>query len=335
MTGTQTEAISVRPNVWPVLGGIVLFPLLQYGLPVGMGNDLLAVVVTLAAYPLAIWLYRSVPVAVRSGFQTKVMIAVFVAAVAAIMVSPFAQVYAALANTVMIPAAGIAVGWAVSRRATKLTAYLIGAAVVAIGALAILGPKWELLMGGFRIVGEESIALFKQTMTTMGYHAGAVEESTVQIQKMWNGFVRVIPAMTLMSLVTQFTIGFLWFLMRPGSTSDDSIRMEPFSRWKMPFGLTPVLLVAVIGRLTGGDTVTLVADNVLLVLSIYYCVGGLALLAHGFQRFKVTVLVKIMFYVMLVLAGVIGYVVIGLVGFIDSFADWRKVNNPPIELKTE
>ena len=45
--------------------------------------------------------------------------------------------------------------------------------------------------------------------------------------------------------------------------------------------------------------------------------------------------VKVIFYIMLLLSGVLGYVAIVLVGFIDSFADWRKVNEPPIELKTE
>ena len=87
--------------------------------------------------------------------------------------------------------------------------------------------------------------------------------------------------------------------------------------------------------MVGGETITLVADNVLLAMSIYYCVGGLALLAHGLKRFKLPLFVKVMFYIMLTLSGVLGYIVIVLVGFIDSFADWRKVNEPPIELKTE
>ena len=123
--------------------------------------------------------------------------------------------------------------------------------------------------------------------------------------------------------------------MRPGPVAGNPIRLEPFSRWKVPFSVTPVFLVAAVGRLAGGDIITLVADNVLLVLSIYYCVGGLALLEYGLKRFKMPMFVKIVFYIMLTLSGVLGYVAIVLVGFVDSFADWRKVNESPIELKTE
>lgn len=335
MTERGTEAIPVRPPVWPTLVGIVLFPLLQFGLPVQSGNFALALVATVAAYPLVIWLYRASVVAARHGYQTRLLVAGFVGAVAAVMVSPLAQVYAALAHTVMIPVVGIVVARTLARRAGNLRAYLWGAAVVALGGLAVYAPQWDLLMNGFRIVGEENVILIKQTMTTMGYHADAAEEYAAQVQQLWKAMIRIIPAMTIMSLVTQFTVGFLWFLMRPGSGSDGSIKMVPFSRWKVPFSLAPVLLVAAAGRLVGGETITLVADNILLVLSIYYCVGGLALLEHGLKRFKIPMFVKIVFYVMLTLSGVIGYVAIVLVGFIDSFADWRKIHEPPIELKTE
>ncbi len=335
MTAGASEVRLVRPRVWPTLVGLVLFPLLQFGLPVYSGNIGLALVGTLAAYLLTIWLFRAVTVAVRSGYQTRVLIAGFVAGVIAVMVTPFSQVYMALANTVIIPLAGIAVARSLLNRAGNLRAYLYGAAVAALGGVAIFGPQWEMLMYGFRAYGEESVTLINQTMTTMGYHAEAAEEYAEQFQRLWNATIRIIPAMTVMSLVTQFSVGFLWFLMRPGSTSGDPIRIEPFTRWKVPFWLTPVLIVAVIGRLTGGEMVALVADNVLLVLSIYYCVGGLAWLEHTLKRIKIPTFVKIVFYIMLTLAGVIGYVAVSLVGFIDSFADWRKLNEPPIELKTE
>lgn len=335
MTAGATEVRPVRPTVWPTLVGLVLFPLLQFGLPVYSGNFGLALVGTLAAYLLTIWLFRAVTVAVRSGYQTRVLIVGFVAGAVAVMVSPLSQVYMALVNTVMIPLAGVAVARTLMNRAGSFRAYLYGAAVVAVAGVAIFGPQWEMLMFGFQAYGDESVALIKQTMATMGYHAEAAEEYAVQFQQLWNATIRIIPAMTVMSLVTQFTVGFLWFLMRPGSTSDDPIKMEPFTRWKVPFGLTPVLIVAVIGRLTGGEMVGLVADNVLLALSIYYCVGGLAWLEHTLKRIKIPMFVKIVFYIMLTLAGVIGYVAASLVGFIDSFADWRKINGPPIELKTE
>ena len=327
--------MSVQQKIWPVLVGIVLFPLLQYGLTMRSGNMALALVSTVSAYMLAIWLYRGVAVAVLLGYQNRILIVGFVAAVAAVMVSPFNQIYTALANTVMIPVAGIVVARTLLRRDSGLRAYIFGAAVVAVGGFAIFAPQWDLLLNGFRAIGEENVSLIKETMATMGYHADAAEEYADQFIRLWNGIVRIIPAMTIMSLITQFSIGFLWLLMRPGSVSGEPIKLEPFSRWKVPFGLTPVLLVALICRLVGGDTITLVADNVLLALSVYYCVGGLALAEHSLKKIKIPIIVKVVFYIMLIMMGVLGYIVAVLLGFIDSFADWRKVNEPPIELKTE
>jgi hypothetical protein len=325
---------SGRPQrLWPVLVGLAAFPIAQFGLPEWSDNFLLASLGVLVAYVLSIYLYRAVAArAVVGGLRIIIPVAAVTAVIGA-QIGPREMYMMSMINCAMIPLAAGLVGYRARTDNGALRLYLLGAAVTALGGIAMFGPIWSGFMEIFRALGRENVETLEQTLVTMGYHADAAEEYGRQFQDVLDGVVRFIPAATVMSLVTQYTVGFLWFMMRTHSPDTPPLKLEPFTRWKVPFRLTPILVVVIVGRLLGGETITLVADNLLLVLSIYYCVGGLALIEGVLTRFKMPMFVKIMFYIMLTLTGVMGYVATVLLGFIDSFADWRKVSAPAIELE--
>jgi uncharacterized protein YybS (DUF2232 family) len=77
-------------------------------------------------------------------------------------------------------------------------------------------------------------------------------------------------------------------------------------------------------RLLGGESAKLVADNCILLLSITYAVGGLALMEFYMKRLGLSLLFRILFYIFLTLTWLIGFLVSAVLGFIDSFADWRR-----------
>jgi hypothetical protein len=166
----------------------------------------------------------------------------------------------------------------------------------------------------------------------MGYHPDAVESYTAMLLGVSKAVARLVPAMTLMDLVVQFSIGFLWFLWRGLAAERSATLLRPMAQWKVPFALTPLVVAATLGRLLGNDTVILVADNVIMALSLFYCLGGLALITHVLNRLKMPLIVRILFYVMLTLTGLLGYLFTVLLGFLDSFADWRKISPRSIEL---
>ncbi len=206
---------------------------------------------------------------------------------------------------------------------------MIGSGIVAVAGLIMFAPLWSDLMSVARLVGQENVDTLKQSLRTLGYHTDAAESYGDQFQQMLDAIIRVIPAATIMNLVTQFSVGFLWFAARDLPAG----KPPPFARWKMPFGLAPALIVMILGRLFGGETIALACDNGLLVLSIYYCVGGLALVEHLIGRLRLPLGIKILFYIMFTLTGLVGYLLTVLLGFIDSFADWRRLSGPAIGLE--
>ncbi|MBU0984329.1 MAG: DUF2232 domain-containing protein, partial [candidate division Zixibacteria bacterium] len=145
--------------------------------------------------------------------------------------------------------------------------------------------------------------------------------------------IRLVPMAEVMNPVLQFTIGFMWFLAGSSSSLTVCGSLRPFSRWKMPFAFIPVVIVVAVVRLTTLDPWALAADNVLATLSVFYCATGLSLVDHVLSRMKVGLGVKIAFYVLLTISGVLGYLMTALLGFIDSFADWRKVSEDPASLE--
>jgi uncharacterized protein YybS (DUF2232 family) len=82
--------------------------------------------------------------------------------------------------------------------------------------------------------------------------------------------------------------------------------------------------------LVGGETIQLVADNVLAILAVYYSIAGLTLIEYYMNKLSLPPLLRISFYLMLFvtqffsfLAAAALFVTLILLGFVDSFADWR------------
>jgi len=205
----------------------------------------------------------------------------------------------------------------------QLRLYLYGLAVVVVGGLAMLVPLWPELIGIAEEMSETVASDLRGNLVATGYHAETADLYVEKAREMMNMTIRILPAATLMNLVVQFSVGFLWFLRRGLPTGAAPLR--PFSMWIVPFWLTPALVLIILARVFGGGVLGQAADNVLMILSIYYCVGGLAFIEHLFGKVKVVLGVKVLFYIMLTITGLLGYLAIVLLGFVDSFADWRKV----------
>lgn len=86
------------------------------------------------------------------------------------------------------------------------------------------------------------------------------------------------------------------------------------------------MIIVILMRLFGGELLKVIADNGLAILVVYYCVAGLALMEYYLRKLRVSRLMKTLFYIFLFLTQLAGFFVAALVGFVDSFADWRKVH---------
>lgn len=206
--------------------------------------------------------------------------------------------------------------------------YILGAVAVSILITAQFLPLWPELMKLGKNAADTFLANSEQSLIAMGYSPEAARESVAFVTKMFEVVTRLIPASTVMSALLQFSIAYMVFLYRLDRQDTGPGRLAPFYFWKMPFGMTPLVLAVVLLRIFGGETAILVADNVLAVLSIYYCVTGLALAEYFLRKLHLSRIFKAIFYFMLFLTGLAGFFIAALLGFVDSFADWRKVQQP-------
>ena len=330
-----TGQVATRSNsarLWLPLAVIVLQAPLKYGLALHTGSLALMLVALVAAYLLAICLYRLVIESALGGPIWPLWAATGAAMIIGGVMCPPEQMIAMLANTLMLSGSAIVVGWRLRLGDSALRLFVWGTLVVLAGGTLMFASQWQQQMDMFVMLGRESADALKQSLTGMGYHPDAVESYAGQFASVSEAAARLVPAATLMNLVTQFAAGFLWFLSRGLAAERSATLLRPIARWKVPFALTPLVIAAALGRLLGNDRVVLVADNVIMALSVFYCVGGLALFTHVLNKLRATLFVKVLFYIMLTLLGLLGFLFTALLGFVDSFADWRKVSGRSIEL---
>ena len=83
--------------------------------------------------------------------------------------------------------------------------------------------------------------------------------------------------------------------------------------------------MALVARLINADGVKIAADNILLVLSFFYAVCGLALIEHLLRKLQLPTFIKIIFYFGLLLMQVPGMIIASIAGLFDSYFDFRKV----------
>ena len=316
-----------------MLAGLVGFPLLL-GALVLPTSEWLALPLSVLVYLLSLYLYRGTASMAFAGYLRLLLYVGALSVVLAALIVPSSVRVIMVAYTLSIPASGFVAGKGLFAHRGFGDRYLLGFAVAALAGIIMFGPMWGPLL---ELVGpaiKEMIPQITQTGTMLGYHPEAAQAQAEEMAKIALGLSRLIPGVLVMTVVTQFSVGFLWFAMRE-LPPEESMALK---NWHMPFWLAPIMIVVILGRLLGGETLTLIADNLLFVLSIYYSVGGLAMMEYRLSRMGLPTWVKAVWYISLTVVGLspIGLALYGffvLLGFVDSFVDFRKIPAEPIELK--
>ena len=210
----------------------------------------------------------------------------------------------------------------------QLNIYIICAVVVGTFLTAQFLPSWSGMIEMAREAVETMMSKGEEGFIAMGYSVEAARENVEYARKMLNVMIRLIPASMILSALIQFTAGYLFFLYRLQKQHEEKQRLAPFYLWKIPFGMTPVILITILMRFWGSDIIVLVADNILAVLAVYYCVSGLSLIEFFLRKLNFSKVLRFLFYFMLFFTQLAGFFLTVLLGFIDSFANWRKIGVP-------
>ncbi|MFH1373571.1 MAG: DUF2232 domain-containing protein [bacterium] len=320
---TAHRYLSFFAGVYPVLAAMSIYSVVAYTGAEGHAVGVVAVLSGVLAYFLTMYIYFGIAWLVyEHRYRLLTVGAASAVIIACIMAGP-ADLAFPLCGWAMMLLAGIVTGRLTRRRYRQGQVYLIGAFVVAgLFTLQSISLWVEFLKAAPELV-DNLAAQLQQLLGSQGHGPEVVRESVDQSRRAFNIVIRLFPALTVMGVLMQFSVGYLvffWWVCR----REPSQSCVPPLYWKMPFGFSVVVMGAILTRLLGGDLLQTVGDNVLAILATYYCVAGLALIEYYLRKLRVSKLMKILFYLLLLLTQLMGFLVVALVGFIDSFTDWRR-----------
>ncbi|MGH8015947.1 MAG: DUF2232 domain-containing protein, partial [Candidatus Zixiibacteriota bacterium] len=211
----------------------------------------------------------------------------------------------------------------------KVFAIVLG--VPAIFASVQLLPLWSKLISNSVELAEIMTEDLSESLSAMGYSPETIKTISEGVKSFYAVFIRLTPSLTLLAVIFQFSIGFWLFvkwLNRVGKS-----RFPSFIDWKMPFAVTPLIIIGVLMRLFGNEWMTLVADNLIVILAVFYSIAGIALLEFLMKKFRFGLFSRILIYLLLLVTHFVGFIFLALAGFVDGFFDWRRKYPLPLDYK--
>jgi hypothetical protein len=305
-------------------GGVIAYALLAYARPGEWGGLPAAVGAVAVLYPLSIYVYYGLARMVYLNQMPLLLSTVTLAIMLSAVIAGSDQAWQVTFNWLLVLGGGIWAGRQVRRgssfgRAFRNTAiYMVAVGVV------LWYPVWAETVGKAALTVEALAPDIASTLKSLGAPESAVGAQVDDLKRFLVLMIELSPATMIINILVQFGIGFglfAWWANR----HYHHLSLTPFRMWIAPFWLTPILVVAVGMRFLGGDMLRIMADNTLLVLSVIYCLTGLAVCEFYLRKFGFGTAMRVLFYVALFLSQFIGYIVVSLLGFVDSFRDWRKV----------
>jgi uncharacterized protein YybS (DUF2232 family) len=325
-TTAAYKRVASKPRfLYPTVGAMLLYSVLQFGhwgeRMGGAAVFLLAVI----TYFLVIYLYYGIAQLAYCRHTLSLWSGMTAALILPFLFFGTSEVWTLLTGWSMLLAAGAITGRLTLAGYKQGRIYIIGAAAVTVFFALQSLPMWIEFMKSAPEIGDSFIRQSEQFLLGIGYSPEMITEGLDQSRKLFDVMVRLFPALTVLAVLLQFTVGYLVFVSRVSRDAWPSVCLAPFVYWNVPFGFTPVLIIMILMRFFGGGLLKMIADNVLVVLSVFYCIAGLALMEYYLRKLHLSRLMRVLFYILLFLTQLAGFFVAVLVGFIDSFADWRKI----------
>ena len=302
--------------------GLVLVAMLMFGISIADQPVPFGMLVSAAIWALTVFLFGGLPALVFRR-QWPYLIAGGLAAVVISSQWAGGSVWLWLATWVSLFGASIATGYLARTGRPLSVVFGIGALIVIVANLLWVVPVYREMAAMIGSRFDELIETFRSQLVTAGNSAETVEEYVKAMNALRDGLIRLLPGGMALAAATQYALGFFWFSHAVVAPAGQRAVVPSFLTWRAPFALTGLLLLACAGRFLGNDTVKIVADNVLLVLAIVYAVCGTTLVESFMRRVHIGWFGRIVVYFMLFLAQLIGFIMVALIGFGDSYFDWR------------
>lgn len=158
------------------------------------------------------------------------------------------------------------------------TIFILAMTVLMIFAAAQYWPLWYEVLNSASESRQVLVDQAEQQLRAMGESPENTRRTLEAFGRFVDLVIRLAPVETLLGAVMQFTVAYILFVRWVDRNHSVPPQYESYIYWKMPFELTPILIVTIVVRLFGGEWVKLVADNVLVFLTVFYVVMGLSLI---------------------------------------------------------
>lgn len=312
---------------------MILFPvvaILAYSESITQWPIILTALVSMAVYIATVYLYFGIA---ELAFDRRTYLlwgSAVGSFILGFMISGLANVWPLLTGCSMILFGGVITGRMMADGKPVGRVYMLAGLAVALFFMAQFASLWGPAMQKMTEDLPEVMVQMETMYSSLGVGAEAVQDALAQSEKMFAAITRIVPALTVLAALTQFSLGFLIFSYLMARRYPHKRLWIPFSSWRAPFAFTPFLVVVILARLVGNETYQLIADNVLVILGVYYSIAGLALIEYYMNKLSLSPLLRISFYLMLFMtqfwsflaaAALFGTLI--LLGFVDGFTDWR------------
>ena len=136
---------------------------------------------------------------------------------------------------------------------------------------------------------------------------------------------RLIPALIALSGVAQLFVGWVLLVIMLKAMGEFFPGFIDFYYWKMPDFYLFIIGLAIAIRLIGGDTIKIVADNIIMFIGFFYAAFGFAVFEYYLKKIRLSLFLRILFYIGFIFLQLPGLILAAAVGLFDSYFDFRNV----------
>jgi hypothetical protein len=322
-TNAAVDTNAERLFRYGVPAALVLYSLLAFWLSGFQQTVGTAILLTVGVYVTTIFLYAGVPSLVFWS-QRKTLAAGIVAAVGmSVLWIGQSSPWIWISTWLMLLGSTIVTGYLAGAGHRFSKVYAAGLLIVLVTSLVRFLPLYPEVAEMARNSVDGIMGDVRMQLTVGGYAPDLIDEYVGAFRTVLNAMIRLMPCGFVLGALMQYSLGYIWFSHRTVATSGKPAVVPSFATWRAPFELAVAVVVASAMRILGNDAVKLVADNLLVGLGVVYAITGMALIESFLRKVHVGWLGRVFVYIALFLAQIVGLLVVALLGFIDSYVDWR------------
>lgn len=162
-------------------------------------------------------------------------------------------------------------------------------------------------------------------VSNLDVHAVSRERLIDSFSALFTIIKRLLPSFMALSAVTQLFLGWVLLMVLLRALGEFFPSMGNFVHWKMPYYYIYVTGALILLRLVGTELIRVFADNGILYVGFFYAVFGFSLIEYYLKKIRLSLFLKILFYVGFVFLQLPGLLLAAMIGLFDSYFDFRRV----------